>query len=126
MLENINNSMVLVSNELKERGINTVPRVSRATRYETFNGMGETTEVWYTVDFESITCELDSFTRNANPNKYQIDEYITGEFETCCETVRYVARIYHYWTPEEIEILRGIGKLIKVSEPATEYDALVC
>ena len=126
MIENIENSLYLVRAELNARGIKSVPTVGRAMRYERFNSLGETSEVWYTVDFESVPCDLEHFTGNASATKHNIDEFICGEFETACETVRYSIRIVHYWTPEELETLRNVGKLIKVQEPATEYDALVC
>ena len=127
MFNEIETAIEIMRGELREHNITLPPVVSRAQKYIRYRANGEESESWYDVDFESIGCSVENFGPNASGNRWQLSEHISGEFMNAdCETVRYSLNLYKYWDAEELDILRGIGKLIKVSEPATEYDALVC
>lgn len=127
MKQDIENSTALVRQLLLERGISEFPKLARAMRYQIHNALGEVSEAWNSVEFESFPVGIESFGEHAYTNKHYTEEYCAGEFLNAdCEPVRYSVRFYHYLSDDEKDTLRAIGKLQTISEPATEYEALIC
>jgi hypothetical protein len=127
MKDEIESVVSILRAELLERGIKTFPRVMKARQYIVYTEDGEQeSEVWFDITFESIPAEIEQF-RNANASRWALNENIGSEsVNTRCETIRYSLNLYHYWTDEEKDTLRELGKMITVSEPASEYETVVC
>lgn len=127
MKTEIDNATTLLRQMLLERGITEYPTLNRATKHEAYNANGEVSEVWYDIEYRRIHAPLETFTQQAYTSKHSVTEYEgSGFMNTECADVRFGVETVYNLLESDKQALRDIGKLQTISEPATEYEALVC